>query len=70
MSRPRATGLHPIHGSDDAACRFLALSAGRRTAQDEAEIAEALANLPYSHGPVPRLHFPIDPGNVWMLDKS
>lgn len=66
MAKPRTTP-HPIHGPDDVACRFLALSAGQRTREDNDEIARALQNLPYSNGAVPRLAFPIDPSNIWRL---
>ena len=36
---------HPIHGSDDAACRWLALSAGKRSRTDERELEQALEAL-------------------------
>ena len=49
---------HPIHGSDDTACRWLCLSAGRRTRQDEAEILKALDRLPFRGRPFPPADFP------------
>lgn len=50
--------IHPIHGSDDAACRWLCLSAGQRTAQDEAEIHKALESMPYRGQALPTNLFP------------
>lgn len=50
---------HPIHSHDsDVACRWLCLSAGRRTAQDERELAKALEALPFSKGPIPAQQLP------------
>lgn len=59
---------HPIHAQDaDVACRWLCMSYDRRTRQDEEEIRKALDALPYSHGPVPRAQFPIDPSHAWKV---
>jgi len=41
-----------IHASDDAACRFLALTAGIRTSAQERAIAEAAMALFPWEGPV------------------
>lgn len=50
---------HPIHSSDeDRACRWLALSAGRRTREDECEIALALERFRHRGQPVHPSRFP------------
>lgn len=59
--------VHPIHGSDDAACRFLCLSAGQRTREDEEEIAKALEVMPYRGQALPLLAMPFNPAELWRL---
>lgn len=49
---------HPIHQTDDIACRWLCESAGKRTRDDEAEIASALEIMPHQGGVVPPSRFP------------
>lgn len=50
---------HPIHAKDaDTGCRWLCLNAGIMTKRDEAELAEALRNLPFQGQPLPVSLFP------------
>lgn len=49
---------HPIHGSDDTACRWLCLSAGQRTKRDEADITKALDAMPHRGRAISVAEFP------------
>lgn len=60
---------HPIHDPDaDKCCRWLAMSAGRRTGRDHREIAAALELLPFPDGPqLAPAETLIDPSQIWRL---